>query len=254
MAIHNITTPDDSEIVPFDCWLGGQRPGRRTQPRLPGAPQAPRQPTRRRPPPRSLRRACPRRGGCRNDPPFPKLDRDSADRLRSEPAAPSEADMRRQRRSRSIDFFGRQSELRLQAEVLALRHQLRVLERQVRCLRRQRVDRPLLTALSRMLPRPAWSALLVSPETLLCWHRGLIRRRWAGYRARSRPHRTRKEEPSEPAQVPTGDSGAARPEGGEGPQGVQPIDRQAGLGRSRRCPSSGTMRWGRGRLARGGEV
>jgi hypothetical protein len=53
-----------------------------------------------------------------------------------------------------------QSELRLQAEVLALRHQLRVLERQVRRPRWQPVDRLLLTALSRLLPCPAWSALL----------------------------------------------------------------------------------------------
>src|SRR5439155_17157813 len=73
-----------------------------------------------------------------------------------------------------------QSELRLQAEVLALRHQLRVLERQVRRPRWQPVDRLLLTALSRILPRPAWSALLVSPETLLRWHRELIRRKWVG--------------------------------------------------------------------------
>lgn len=69
-----------------------------------------------------------------------------------------------------------QSELRLHAEVLALRRQLRVLERQVRRPRRLPVDRLLLTVLSRLLPRPAWSALLVSPETLLRWHRELIRR------------------------------------------------------------------------------
>jgi hypothetical protein len=42
----------------------------------------------------------------------------------------------------------RQSELRLGAEVLALRHQLRVLERKVRRPRWQRTDRLLLTALS----------------------------------------------------------------------------------------------------------
>ncbi len=43
----------------------------------------------------------------------------------------------------------RQSELRLRAEVLALRHQLRVLEPQVRRPRWQPADRLLLTALSR---------------------------------------------------------------------------------------------------------
>jgi putative transposase len=89
----------------------------------------------------------------------------------------------------------RQSELRLQAEVLALRHQLRVVERQVRRPRWQPADRLLLTVLSRILPRPAWSALLVSPETLLRWHRELIRGKWAAYARRSQyPDRGRPSE------------------------------------------------------------
>jgi len=74
----------------------------------------------------------------------------------------------------------RQSEVRLQAEVLALRHQLRVLQRQVRRPRWQSADRVYLSALSRLLPRPSWSSL-TSPETLLRWHRELVRRRWATY-------------------------------------------------------------------------
>ena len=89
----------------------------------------------------------------------------------------------------------RQSELRLQAEVLALRHQLRVLELQGRRPRWQPADRLLLTVLSRILPRPAWSALLVSPETLLRWHRELIRSKWAAYARRfPRPDRSRPSE------------------------------------------------------------
>ncbi|HKF19782.1 MAG TPA: helix-turn-helix domain-containing protein [Candidatus Dormibacteraeota bacterium] len=80
----------------------------------------------------------------------------------------------------------RQSEVRLQAEVLALRHQLRVLQRQVRRPRWQSADRVYLSALSRLLPRPSWSSLLPSPETLLRWHRALVRRRWATYRSRPR--------------------------------------------------------------------
>jgi hypothetical protein len=36
----------------------------------------------------------------------------------------------------------------------------------------------LLAALSRALPRSAWSAFVVSPKTLLSWHRRLVRRRW----------------------------------------------------------------------------
>ena len=72
----------------------------------------------------------------------------------------------------------------LRAEVLALRHQLGVLERQVGRPRWQLTDRLLLAAISRALPRPAWRALLPSPETLLRWRRALVRRKWAAYRRR----------------------------------------------------------------------
>lgn len=40
-------------------------------------------------------------------------------------------------------------------------------------------DRLLLAALSRHLGRPDWHAFLVTPETLLRWHRELVRRKWA---------------------------------------------------------------------------
>jgi len=63
------------------------------------------------------------------------------------------------------------SEARLRAEVLALRHQLAVLERQVGRPRWQPTDRLVLAALSRVLPRPDWRSLLPRPETLLRWHR-----------------------------------------------------------------------------------
>ncbi|HKF17350.1 MAG TPA: IS3 family transposase [Candidatus Dormibacteraeota bacterium] len=41
-----------------------------------------------------------------------------------------------------------------------------------------------MSALSRLLPSPSWSSLLPSPETLLRWHRELVRRRWAANRSR----------------------------------------------------------------------
>jgi putative transposase len=78
----------------------------------------------------------------------------------------------------------------LRAEVLALRHQLGVVERQVSRPRWQPSDRLLLTAISRALPRPAWRSLLPSPETLLRWHRELDRRKWAAYRRRPRRQRS----------------------------------------------------------------
>jgi putative transposase len=63
-------------------------------------------------------------------------------------------------------------------EVLVLRHQLSVLKRQVGRPRLRRRDRLFLAAVSRALPRPRWSAFLVSPQTLLRWHRELVRRKW----------------------------------------------------------------------------
>jgi putative transposase len=78
----------------------------------------------------------------------------------------------------------RKTEAALQIEVLALRHQLRVLERQVHRPRFQPADRLLLSALSRLLPRPAWRTFLTSPETLLRWHRELVGWKWALYARR----------------------------------------------------------------------
>ncbi len=62
-------------------------------------------------------------------------------------------------------------EVSLQSEILLLGHQVRVLQRQAKRPRWQPADRLLLAALSRRLPRPAWASFLVSPETILRWHR-----------------------------------------------------------------------------------
>ena len=68
-------------------------------------------------------------------------------------------------------------------EILVLRHELKVLRRHVRQPRLRRTDRLLLTAASRILPRVTWSSFLVTPQTLLRWHRELVRRKWT-YRHR----------------------------------------------------------------------
>jgi putative transposase len=63
-------------------------------------------------------------------------------------------------------------------EIAVLRHQLAVLERQVKRPRYAPSDRLVLAWLARLLPRERWSAFLVTPGTLLRWHRELVARRW----------------------------------------------------------------------------
>jgi putative transposase len=70
------------------------------------------------------------------------------------------------------------SEREKEVEILLLRHQLLVLERQVGRVELNAADRALLAAFSRVLPRRAWGSFLVKPATLLRWHRELVARRW----------------------------------------------------------------------------
>jgi putative transposase len=63
-------------------------------------------------------------------------------------------------------------------EILVLRHELSVLQRQASRPQFAPGDRLLLAALSRVLPRRAWRAFMVRPETLLRWHRRLVARHW----------------------------------------------------------------------------
>jgi putative transposase len=67
------------------------------------------------------------------------------------------------------------------AEILILRHQVAVLQRQARTPKLSWADRAILAALARLLPRSHLShlRLIISPRTLLRWHAGLVRRRWA---------------------------------------------------------------------------
>ncbi len=73
-------------------------------------------------------------------------------------------------------------------ELLVLRHQVKVLQRQVKRPRLRRLDRILLAAASKAMPRNRWPSFIVKPETLLRWHRELIRRKWT-YRRRGHPGR-----------------------------------------------------------------
>ena len=73
-------------------------------------------------------------------------------------------------------------QMNAEVELVVLRHQLKVLKRQVDRPRLRRRDRLFMAAISRVLPRARWSSFLVSPRTLLRWHRELVRRKWT-YRA-----------------------------------------------------------------------
>jgi putative transposase len=83
---------------------------------------------------------------------------------------------------------GRRSEFSKDIELLVLRHQLAVLGRQEPRSPLQPADRAFLAALARLLPWRRRHGLVVTPQTLLRWHRELVRRKWTQpRRAAGRP-------------------------------------------------------------------
>jgi len=72
-------------------------------------------------------------------------------------------------------------------EIIVLRHELAILRRRLRRPAVTASDRLFLAAASRLLPRACWGSFIVTPTTLLRWHRRLMARRWSYPRRVGRP-------------------------------------------------------------------
>jgi len=89
--------------------------------------------------------------------------------------------------------LGMRGEGAKEIEILVLRHQVAVLRRQVKRLDLEPSDRAVLSALARLLARQRWATFLVSPATLLRWHRTLIAGKWTCPRRRPGRRQTRRQ-------------------------------------------------------------
>ena len=90
-------------------------------------------------------------------------------------------------RSMQIFRLQRSDHSDLATEVAMLRHDVAVLRRQVARSSLRPSDRALLAGLSQLIARAKLHRFFVQPDSLLRWHRELVRRKWTYPKATGRP-------------------------------------------------------------------